>query len=258
MKKLYIVTMAAMLSFAAITPSAFGEQASSVEVPSASAEQASSVNVPSALSAAFGNDGGEISSYKEYDTGVNLNAQVTVVEPALVAEGNSKTNSLIQPFAEERRVYSHTTYSIGTLQIAGYGVGPINNQKFIVSVAKGHTNTASSAVTVTGTLQVSGSINNNVLGLVKSSLNLSATGTVSKYYNTTDVWTGPSETSSYNTRDYYGAIDYDKYNINVVQRDYYNHYMGTTYTGQGYDTFNISVNNTLKPKNIEYSRDRNI
>ncbi|WP_028609698.1 hypothetical protein [Paenibacillus harenae] len=248
-KKLYTVTMAAMLSFAAITTSAF-------------AEQASSVKVPSALSAAFGNEEGEISNYKEYDTGVNLNAQVTVVEPALVAKSNSmnnsKNNSLIQPLAEERRVYSHTTYSIGTLQIAGYSVGPINNQKFIVSVAKGHTNTASSSLTVTGTLQVSGSFNNNVLGLVKSSLNLSATGTVSKFYNTTDVWTGPSETSPYNTRDYYGAIDYDKYNINVVQRDYYNHYLGTTYIGQGYDTFNISVNNTLKPKNIEYSRDRNV
>lgn len=242
MKKLYTVIMAAMLSFAATVPSVF-------------AEQVSSVTVPSALSAAINTEEGVVSSYKEYDTGVNLDARVSVVEPALVAK---KNNSLIQPFAGDSRVYSHTEYTVGKLQIVNYSVGPVNNQKFIVSVAKGHTNTASSSVTVSGTLQVSGSFNNNVLGLVKTSLNLTATGTVSKTYNTTDVWTGPSESSSYNTRDYYGAIDYDQYNITVVQTDYYKEYIGTVYVGLGSESKNIIVNNTLKPKNIEYSKDRNV
>lgn len=195
-----------------------------------------------------------MSGHTEYDTGVNPDARVSFVDPVKLEQNNS-----ISTRAGDRRAYVKTEYALGALQITGYNVGPINNQKFIVSVAKGHTNQASQSVTVTGSLQVTGTFNSNVLGLIKSSLNLQASGSVSKTYNTTDTWTGPPGSSPYNSRDYYGAIDYDRYNITVTQYDYYDEYLGNTYLGRvaqvaGY----FYVDNTLKRKNIEYSVDRNV
>ncbi|WP_133257470.1 hypothetical protein [Paenibacillus montanisoli] len=107
-------------------------------------------------------EGAVISGYNAIDTGVNPDATVTFVDP-LRAGKAEKPNS----YAGDRRVYVKTQYAIGKLSMVQSSTGPINNQKFIVSVARGHTNTASTAVTVSGSLQLAGTYNVNVVNLVK-------------------------------------------------------------------------------------------
>jgi hypothetical protein len=250
LKKTKILIVSAAIAISSIAPSAFAESV----VPIV-AEQGTIPESITASITALSDIDGQIGNFKVYDTGVNPDARISFVDPAKLAQNDDPVTSR----AGDRRVYVKTEYAVGALTLVGNFVGPINNQKFIVSVAKGHTNQASQTVTVSGSLQVTGSYNQNVLGLIKASLNVQASGSVSKTYNTTDTWTGPEASSPYNSRSYYGAIDYDQYNITITQYDYYDEYLGSSYLGRvaqvaGY----IYANNTKKPINIEYSVDRNI
>ncbi|MBY0206774.1 hypothetical protein [Paenibacillus cucumis (ex Kampfer et al. 2016)] len=204
----------------------------------------------------------EISSYSSDSYEINPNYTVEFVDPVLVLKNaNSqvaKQKDAVGPLAGDRRVYEKTGYAIGNMKIAGYSVGPLTNQVHLVSVAKGKTETVSKATTVTGSLQVTGSFNTAILKLVRGSLELSATGTISKTYTTSTTYQGPPESSGFNTRDYYAAIDYDLYNITVVRYDYYREYIGNTYVGTVADNMGYTyLNNTKRPKNIEYSKDFN-
>ncbi|AHV98924.1 hypothetical protein [Paenibacillus sabinae] len=251
-KRVASVVVATAIGFSSVVTSTFAEEIS----PSA----ISQVSIPASLNSISG-EKGVISSYKSYDTGVNPDARVEFIDSKL-AEQNKLSlqpkQNLVSPRAGETRVYVKSEYALGALQIAGYNVGPINNQAFLISVARGHTAQRTSSLTITGSLQVQGSFDVNVLKLVKESLQLTASGTVSKTYTTSDTWIGPPEGSPYNTRDYYGAIDYDLYNITVVKYDYYDYYLGSIYEGRQAEVAGYTyVNNTKKPKNIEYSRDYN-
>ncbi|WP_151208786.1 hypothetical protein [Paenibacillus yonginensis] len=139
-------------------PSAFAEDTS---LPKVSQE-----SFPASLSTIE-----NVSSYKSYDTGLNLDAKIEFIDPKLASQ-NKVPPSEITPQAGERRVYVKSEYAIGALKIAGYNVGPINNQTFLCSVAKGHTSHTTITTTVTGTLQLSGTYTQNALNLVKSTRSL--------------------------------------------------------------------------------------
>jgi hypothetical protein len=109
---------------------------------------------------------------------------------------------------------------------------------------------------LTGTVSISGTVNADVKKLINFSLTQSYSGSISWEYNTTDVYKGPPESSKYNSRGFYTAIDYDLYQIKVKRYDVYDEYNGTIKTG----TFSYYVNTTTydsvkKPVNLSYSKD---
>jgi hypothetical protein len=209
-------------------------------VPAVEQEKA----VPASLRAIVGEDS-EITSYKEYDTGVTQNVTVSFVDPLHLGNDDTSTSR-----AGDHRVYKKTVYAIDKLTASGISVGPIDNQKFIVSVAKGHSSgSPSQNVSVTGALYIKGTYNNHVVELVKSALNLSVSGTASKTYTTSDTWTDPPESSAYNSRDYYGGMNYDQYNITIVKYHYYDEYIGTTFVGSTSEIAGYTyLTEVLKPK----------
>lgn len=209
---------------------------------------------PASLRAIIGEDS-EITSYKEYDTGVTQNAIVSFVDPLHLGNDDTSTSR-----AGDHRVYKKTVYAIDKLTAVGISVGPIDNQKFIVSVANGHSSgSPSQNVSVTGALFIKGTYNSHVIELVKTALNLSESGTASKTYTASDTWTGPPEESAYNSRDHYGGMNYDQYDITIVKYYYYDEYIGTTFVGTTKEIAEyIDVNEVLKPKNITFSIDHKV
>ena len=190
--------------------------------------------------------------FKKYEPVVDLNTRIEFVDPTLSQSNGSATNR-----AGDRRVYVSSSIGIGSSQITGYDVGPIQKQTFLLSVPKGKVLQMSSSKSVSGTLSISGTYNQNVLNLIKTTFTGSASGTVSKTWSTTETWSGPPESSSYTTRNYYGAINYDQYNSTCVQYDFYDVYLGNTYLGRETETKYYYVNGFKVPKPIEYVVDTN-
>ncbi|MGO4108224.1 hypothetical protein [Paenibacillus sp. YAF4_2] len=219
-------------------------------VPSVEQEKA----VPASLSA-IALDESEITSYKEFDTGITQNATVSFVDPLHLGNDDTSTSR-----AGDHRVYKKTVYAIDKMTSVAISVGPIDNQKFIVSAAKGHSSSSPSQnVSVTGALSIKGTYNSHVIELVKAALNLSASGTASKAYTATDTWTGPPEGSAYNSRDYYGGINYDQYDITIVKYYYYDEYIGTTFVGTTSEIAGYTyLTEVLKPKNIVFCIDHKV
>ncbi|SDT27310.1 hypothetical protein SAMN05444162_3632 [Paenibacillaceae bacterium GAS479] len=231
MKKMVTFALATSVIFASLAPTVAAEPPTTIEV---------SAEAPASL--------GEVSSYKKFDSGINLNARITAIDREKLAQNKYTAN------AGDRRVYIKSDYVAGSVKIAAYNVGPMTDQQHLVSIAKGKEAYVEKNTTVSGSLKLSGSYNQNVLGLVKASLNLEASGTVSKTWTTSQKYFGPKEDSIYNSRSIYGAIDYDLYNITVVQYDTYDEYLGNQFqqriTTVGKYHY---VNNTKKPFPTEYS-----
>ncbi|WP_431086823.1 hypothetical protein [Paenibacillus sp. 8b26] len=242
MKKLTAVILSLSTALAVFAPLSFAEENSGNTIQNTTAEIAESSiqDVPT-------------SAITRFETQGNPDARVEFVDPKLVEK-----NSVITPQAGDHRVYVKSEYALGNNKITGYSVGPVQKQTLIVSVAKGRTATRSSSLTVSGTVSITATVDANIAYIVKESLTGNVSGTVSKTYNTTDVYTGPPESSSYNTRNYYAAINYDQYNTTIVRYDYYDYYLGNVYQGREAENAGYTyVNGTKKPINIEYPKDVN-
>jgi hypothetical protein len=242
LKKLTAVILSLSTALAVFAPVSFAEEDSGNTIQNTTAEitESSIQDVPS-------------SAITRFEAQGNPNARVEFVDPKLVEK-----NSVITPQAGDHRVYVKSEYALGSNKITGYSVGPIQKQTLIVSVAKGRTATRSSSLTVSGTVSITATVDANIAYIVKESLTGNVSGTVSKTYNTTDVYSGPPESSPYKTRNYYAAINYDQYNTTIVRYDYYDYYLGNVYQGRQAENAGYTyVNGTKKPINIEYPIDVN-
>ena len=150
--------------------------------------------------------------------------------------------------------YSHSTYTWYTSNITSYNSGPLNNNKFLLSVARGQTKTLTHSVGISGTVSYGVSVGADLKKVINLGLTSSATGTIDYTYNTSTSYSGPD--SPYNTRDYYGAIQYDTHSTQVKKYDVYNQYNGSTKTGTNtYYVGIVTTNSVKKPKAITYSKD---
>lgn len=182
-------------------------------------------------------------------------AKIEFVDKKL--ENNKKSKSFSTQ-GEIYEVYDHSYYVYGSQTLRQYDVGPMTNQTFLISVAKGETLTLSNSVTVSGTVSYSYSVEAGIKSVINTQWTGSASGTISKTWGTTETYTGPSETSPYNSRNYYSAAQYDLYNVTVKKYDVYKVYNGGIYYGtQTYYVGSQTVNDVKKPKIIKYSIDTN-
>ncbi|MET1171549.1 hypothetical protein [Paenibacillus amylolyticus] len=194
----------------------------------------------------------DLSGNKKYETPGNPNATYEFVDPKLVRKNNSE----ITPQAGDRRVYVKSAYSVGSSVITGYSVGPIEQQTLLISVPKGKTSSKTSKSSVSGTVKFSAKADIGIKYVVNQSLTGELSGTISKEWGTTETYSGPPESSAFNTRNYYAAVNYDQYNVVVVKYDYYDEYIGQVFQGRvavnaGY----TYLNGTKKPIIIEYPVD---
>ncbi|WP_156319844.1 hypothetical protein [Bacillus sp. FJAT-18017] len=194
----------------------------------------------------------------EHEVAGNPNASVDFIDPVLAKEGKrlkqSKDSKGIGTLGAIYEVYSHSTYVWDSSTITEYNSGPRTNDKFLVSVALGQTKTLSQSLNISGTVTYSATVSGDIAKVINVGLTGSASGTIGYTYNTTTQYSGPS--SPYNTRDYYGAIQFDTHSTKVKKYNYYKTYNGSIYTGLvSYYAGIITTDNVKKPKAITYSKD---
>lgn len=189
------------------------------------------------------------------------NAKVEFIDPKLVPLASSATPSkgitdsgIVTPMGNIIEVYDHSYYVVDYNQITSYNCGPIDSQKFLISVARGQTKTLSSSTTISGSVSYTSNVSADVMKIINLSLTFNVSGSVSHTWGTTDVYTGP-DSSSYSHRDYYGANQYDEYS-NVVHRyDVYKVYNGSAYMYNETIDAGTTTYYAKKPKQITYSMD---
>jgi hypothetical protein len=118
----------------------------------------------------------------------------------------------------------------------------MGSSKFIISVPKGSTKSLSSSTTKSTNTSVSGGTS-GMNTEVKSQLNWG----VSKSYSTSITWSGPPESSKYNSRSYYWAGKYDYGNWRG-REDIYSE-------GEIYETKYYNGNFSEYVRYVEYSVD---
>ncbi|MBD2872385.1 hypothetical protein [Paenibacillus arenilitoris] len=138
-------------------------------------------------------------------------------------------------------------------------VGPRTNETFLISVAKGKTLTKTSSTTVTGSLTIGGEagLQSPIAKVISLQFTGSVTGTIQRTWGTTISFTGPAESSSYNSRNYYGGIQYDSLRAYVdITKVYQAFDAQGNNRGYVYDTpVNVYVDAVKVPKAIEWSVD---
>ncbi|PYE48590.1 hypothetical protein HUB98_22495 [Paenibacillus barcinonensis] len=194
----------------------------------------------------------DLEGAKKYETVGNPNATYEFVDPKLARKNNSE----VTPQAGDRRVYVKSAYVVSKSVITGYSVGPMEQQTLLISVPKGKTSSKTSQSSISGTVKNTAKADVGIKYVVNQSLTGEVSGTISKSWGTTEVYSGPPESSAFNTRNYYAAINYDQYNIVVVKYDYYDEYVGSVFqervaVNAGY----TYLDGTKKPIIIEYPVD---
>jgi len=138
-------------------------------------------------------------------------------------------------------------------------VGPLTNQTFLISVAKGKTLTKTESTTVSGTLTIAGEagLQSPIAKVISLKFTGTVSGTVSKTWGTTTSFTGP--TGNFNSRNYYGGIQFDSLRAYVKITGVFQAFdaQGNN-RGLVYDTpANVYVDGVKVPKAIEWSVDVN-
>lgn len=201
---------------------------------------------------------GDITIVEEHESQGNPNATVEFIDLTKVKEGprvvKSNGTDDVGTLGVIWEQYTHSTYTYSHHAISAYNVGPLSNNKFLISVATGQTKTMSQSVGISGTVSYEATISGGLKDVINAGLTGSASGTISYTYNTSTSYSGPS--LPYTTRDYYGGIEYDKYTTYVNKRNHYDVYNGTIKTGTvSYDAGTVTTTGVKKPKAITYSRD---
>ena len=186
------------------------------------------------------------------------NASVDFIDLAKVKEGPRvvKTNGSddIGTLGVITERYTHSTYTYSHHTISAYDVGPRSNDKFLLSVANGQTRSLTHSVNISGTVSFEATASAKVKSVINLGLTGSASGTMGYTYTTSTGYTGPS--SPYTNRDYYGAIQFDRYSTYVKVTDHYDVYNGTIRTGTTtHSGGTITTHGVKKPKAITYSKD---
>ena len=144
------------------------------------------------------------------------------VDPSL--QGVSKT---IQPHGEITEEYDHSYYTIKTYAITAYDVGPREKDVFLISIARGETDSLKNSVTLTATASFNASVSATAKQVICGELGLTASGGFSTTWEIGRTFIGPD--APYNSRTYYGAINYDRYSFTLKRYDIYKVYNGTSY-----------------------------
>lgn len=185
----------------------------------------------------------EVEVYKAPE---NIGASVDFIDETKVPKPTA-----IVPFGLITEKYSHSTYTYYSSSITKYNVGPRQNDKFLISVAKGQTKKLTHTVSVSGSVEVGG--DNAIVKAVKLGLAGKVSGSITYTYDTSTSYSGPSKGDH---RDYYGAIQYDLVQVKLKKYDVYNVYNGGIKTGTKtvYDKL-VTSSNVKQPKAITYSKD---
>lgn len=138
-------------------------------------------------------------------------------------------------------------------------IGPREKETFLLSVAKGKTLTLTSSKTVSGTLSIAGEagVASPIAKIISLKFTGSISGTISKTWGTTTSYTGP--TGNFNSRNYYGGINYDGVTALVkITKVYQAFDANGSNRGEVTDTpANVTVSGVKIPKAIEWSVDVN-
>lgn len=169
------------------------------------------------------------------------------------------TSTGISIMGASREVYDHSYYIVGSKTLKDYNVGPIKNRIFLISVARGQTVFLEEEKSVSGTVTYSGTVEAEIKRVINLNFTSSISGTYTRTWKKGVSFEGPDSSSPYNSRDFYGAIDYDLYNVKVDRYDVYKIYNGNIDTEKTVTYYNSSkyINNVKKPKGIQYSLDYN-
>jgi hypothetical protein len=228
MKMKRLATLSVLALTLAVSPvSAFAQQAPA-------AQQAEQVPVPQNYTVVHEAKG-------------DPNAKVSFVDSKLAGSAGPEARGIIS------EAYDSSYYVVDSNNITSYNIGPIDSQKFLLSVATGQTKTLNSATSISGTVTYSGGVSVEIKNLINLSLTSSISGTISYTWGTTDQYTGPN--SPYLHRDYYGANQYDQYENKVHRYDIYKIYNGGIYQYNETRDAGVTSIYAKKPKQITYSMD---
>lgn len=171
--------------------------------------------------------------------------KVIFVDPKLVQTAASR--------GVPEEVYDHSYYIFSHRTISAYDVGPRQDDKFLISVARGATKTLENDVTVHGSISYTNSVEAEIKKLINVGLELTTSGGFSFTWTKGSVYSGP-ESAEYNSYSYYGAVNFDTCSCYLERYDVYKLYNGSAHIKdityyKGYET----VNDVNVPKEVEYS-----
>lgn len=176
-------------------------------------------------------------------------ARVYFVDPALMKDNG------IQPLGEQHEVYDHSYYVYSHKTMTADNVGPRENDRFLISVARGATKKLTSTVSVSGTVGIEVNVGIDIEEVIKIGVTGNASGTKTFTWGRETTYSGPD--APYNSRSYYAAINYDIYTCYVTRYDVYTIYNGSspTLNTVEYKVGLIAVEDVKVPRPAEYSID---
>lgn len=163
-------------------------------------------------------------------------------------------NCAIAPYGNVEEVYDYSYYEFDYASITANDVGPRHSDIFLLSVARGATETIKTEKSVSGKIQFSGTVDTKVKSVINLAFKLEADGTYTETWSNTKVYSGPD--APYNSRSYYGAINYDEYTCYVKKYDVYKVYNGNSYINDvQYFGGTVAYESVKVPKAVEYAVD---
>lgn len=191
-----------------------------------------------------------------YEAEGNSDARVEFIDQEKVGEirqGEIRKGDDLSAMGVISEKYVRSYYQFSHAGVTAYNVGPITNQKVLVSVPFGATKTISQTIEVSGTVAFEGSVSAEIKSIVNIGLTSKVSGTVSGTFSTSTVYQGPPK--GYTTATYYGAIDYNRTNVTLKKFDVYDVYNGTIKTGTvEYRGADKLVNSVKKPIVVEFPK----
>ncbi|MDO7905652.1 hypothetical protein Q5741_04405 [Paenibacillus sp. JX-17] len=169
-----------------------------------------------------------ISSYQEFDTDLNRKAYATFTDSSFAEQRQTAAAR-----GGERRIYIKSTYVLGRVHDIQKHALPLQNDSFLVNVAKGH-RVIQPELQPTPDSHPAGLENSedqNLNDWAARFLRVSESEKMNQCLKES-ARPGPAEESSYTTRSYDGVVDYEQLHLNVVQYNTYDEYLGQVYQGR--------------------------
>lgn len=156
--------------------------------------------------------------------------------------------------------YLYSSYVHDGQALVASNVGPKEGIKCYESVARGGSVYFGQSLSYQGQLQIGVGVDAEIKKVIQLKVNGSYTNTWSKTEYYSETLTGPSDSSPYNSRDFYKATDYNRYTHYVQKYDWYRQVdpatgdvVGTRKVSRG----RISINDVKEPKPARWSIDTN-
>lgn len=187
-------------------------------------------------------------------------ATISFVDENLLGQSikQSKKSIGIKPMGQINEVYSHSSYTYAYDSISQVNSRPTTNNIFLESVAKGMSKSYTNTSTNTGSVSIGAEVTGPKIKIINLKFTGNYTGSWSKTDSQTYTFSGPPESSSFNSRDYYSGTGWDTYSAYLYRYDVYKVYNGNSYM---YDeTVYVGIEpvvNVYVPKQVIYSVDTN-